>query len=87
MPPEVYERAFARLRARKLEVHAVHVAGKVEQGLDGLQGRLRIRDAETGAVREVMLSAADRRRYAAAFAERVEAVRALCHRNDVGHAS
>jgi Protein of unknown function DUF58 len=86
VPPEVYEGAFARLRARKLEVHAVHVVGKVEQGLDGLQGRLRIRDAETGAVREVMLSAADRRRYAAAFAERVEAVRALCHRSNVGHA-
>ncbi len=83
--PDVYERAFARLRARKLEAHAVHVVGKVEQGLDGLQGRLRVRDAESGAFREVMLSGAERRRYAAAFAERVEAVRALCHRSGVGH--
>jgi uncharacterized protein (DUF58 family) len=85
VPPDVYERAFARLRASRLEAHALHVVGKTEQGLDGLSGRLRLRDVETEAVREVALSAAERRRYVAAFQERVEAVRALCHRSGVGH--
>jgi uncharacterized protein (DUF58 family) len=83
--PDVYEQAFARLRAKRLEAHAVHVVGKIEHGLDGVHGRLLIRDVETGAAREVALSAADRRRYAAAFEERVEAIRALCHRSGVGY--
>ncbi len=85
VPPDVYERAFARLRSKGLEAHALHVVGKVEQGLDGLSGRLRLRDVETGAIREIALSPAERRRYVAAFRERVEALRALCHRSGVGH--
>jgi hypothetical protein len=47
---------------------------------------LRLRDSETGAVRDVMLSAADRRRYADAFGARIEAVRSFCHRTSIGHA-
>jgi len=86
VPPDIYESAFARLRSKRLEAHAVHVIGKVEHGLDGISGRLRIRDSESGVVREVSLSTADRRRYSAAFAQRAEAIRALCHRSGVGYA-
>jgi uncharacterized protein (DUF58 family) len=85
VPPDVTERAFARLRARGLEAHALHVVGRVEQGLGALSGRLRLRDVETGGVREIALSAAERRRYVVAFQERVEGLRALCHRGAVGH--
>jgi len=84
--PEVYESAFARLRAKRLQAHAVHIVGKIERGLDGISGRLRLRDSESGAFREVLLSADERRRYVAAFAQRVEAIRALCHRSGVGYA-
>jgi uncharacterized protein (DUF58 family) len=85
VPADVSERAFARLRASGLEAHALHVVGKVERGLGGLSGRLRLRDVETGDVREIALPAAERRRYVAAFQGRVEALRALCHRSGVGH--
>jgi uncharacterized protein (DUF58 family) len=86
VPPDVYESVFARLRAKRLQAHAVHIVGKIEHGLDGISGRLRLRDSESGAVREVLLSVADRRRYMAAFAQRVEEIRALCHRIGVGYA-
>jgi len=84
--PEVYQRALGALRARGLEAHAVQVIGGEERGLERLHGRLRIRDAESGAIRDVELTSADRRRYANAFAERVDAIRSFCHRSGVGHA-
>jgi uncharacterized protein (DUF58 family) len=86
VPDDGYERALGELRSRGLEVNAVHVIGGEERELAQLRGRLRIRDAETGAVREVELTSADRRRYAAAFTERLEAIRSFCHRSGIGHA-
>ena len=83
---EEYEQALGALRSRGLEVHAVHVIGAQERDPAPLRGRLRIRDVETGAVREVELTQAERRRYATAFAARVEAIRSFCHRSGIGHA-
>jgi hypothetical protein len=84
--PELYQRALGALRSRGLEAHAIQVIGREERGLEGLHGRLRIRDAESGALRHVELTTVDRHRYAAAFSERIEAIRAFCHKSGVGHA-
>ena len=86
VPPEVYESALERLRASRLQVQAIQIVGREERELEALGGRLRLRDSESGAVREVLLSSAERRRYVAAFAERTEAIRAFCHRSGIGHA-
>jgi uncharacterized protein (DUF58 family) len=83
---DLYERALERLQASRLQVQAVQVVGREERALAALGGRLRLRDSETGAVREVVLSAADRRRYADSYGARIEAVRSFCHRCSIGHA-
>ena len=82
--PDLYERALERLQARRFQVQAIQVVGREERALEAVGGRLRLRDSETGGIREVVLSAADRRRYAAAFVARVEAIRSFCHRNSIG---
>jgi uncharacterized protein (DUF58 family) len=83
---EVYERALERLQARRLQVQAVQIVGREERALASLSGRLRLRDSETGAVRDVVLSSEERRRYAAAFGARVDDLRSFCHRSSIGHA-
>ncbi|MGH7857084.1 MAG: DUF58 domain-containing protein [Candidatus Binatia bacterium] len=82
----VYEDALTRLRAKRLDVSAVHVIGRRERDPEGLRGRLRLRDAETGAFRDVTLGEADRRRYRDDFEERVARLRRFCHRSGIGHA-
>jgi hypothetical protein len=82
---DLYERALERLQASRLQVQAVQVVGREERALGALGGRLRLRDSETGAVRDVVLSAADRRRYAHSYGARIEAVRSFCHRSAIGH--
>lgn len=86
VPAEVYETALSRLLAHRLQVHAIQVVGEEERDLGRTGGRLRLRDVETGATREIVLSAAQRRRYAAAFAERIEKIRGFCHGAGIGHA-
>jgi uncharacterized protein (DUF58 family) len=86
VPHERYVSAMDRLRARGLETHAIQVVGAEERAVSRLGGRLRLRDAESGAVRDVMLSSSERRRYGATFAERIERVRSFCHRSAIGHA-
>ncbi len=85
-PDDVYEEALSLLRSRRLRVQAIQVVGQEERGLDRTGGRLRLRDVETGATREVVLSALERLRYAAAFAERIGRIRTFCHRAGIGHA-
>ncbi|MGH7821412.1 MAG: hypothetical protein ACREQ9_16740, partial [Candidatus Binatia bacterium] len=82
----VYEEALTKLRARRLDVWAIHVVGRRERDLEGLRGRMRLRDAETGAFREVTVGEADRRRYRRDFEERVTRLRQFCHRGGIGHA-
>jgi uncharacterized protein (DUF58 family) len=77
--------ALERLRARRLDVWAIHVVGRGERDLEGLWGRIRLVDAESGELRDVTLSEADRRRYRADFEERAGRLRELCHRNGIGH--
>ena len=86
VPPERYASGFDRLRARGFEAHAIQIVGAEERALSRLGGRLRLRDAESGAIRDVMLSSSDRSRYGAAFAERIAEVRSFCHRSAIGHA-
>jgi len=85
-PTEDYQQALARMRERRLEVHAIHVVGGEERSLGGLRGRVLVRDAEDGATRAVALADADRRRYVGAFEQRASEIRDFCHRYDVGHA-
>jgi len=86
VPAEIYEQALRQLCARRLQVQAVHVVGREERDLPRLGGRLCLRDAETGALREVSLSAADRRHYTQAFTARIDALRGYCHRCGIAHA-
>ena len=86
VPPEDYERALVSIQARKLQVEAIHVVGRAERDVERLAGRLRLRDVETGNVREIALSSAERRRYAEAFAARAERLRTFCHRANIGYA-
>ena len=86
VPRDSYERALERLRARGIHTHVIQIVGREERELGRLNGRLRLRDAESGSVRYVLVTGADRRRYAEAFAARIAAIRAHCHRSGFGHA-
>ncbi len=86
VPSDVYETALSRLAARRLEVQAIHVVGPGEQDLSGSQGRLLVRDSETGVTRAIVLDATQRRRYEAGFQRRLEALRDFCHRGGIAHA-
>lgn len=86
VPAEVYERSLTRLRTRGLTVRAIQVIGRRERTVTHLAGRLRVVDAESGGVREVLLSEADRRRYTSAFDARTDTLRGFCHGGGIGHA-
>jgi uncharacterized protein (DUF58 family) len=86
VPSSEYEEALSRLASRKLEVQAIQVIGRGDQDLSGAHGRLRIRDVETGKVREVVLDGSQRRRYEDALARRTEAIRSFCHARGIAHA-
>lgn len=86
LPPADYEAALLQMLSRGLQVEAIHVVGPAERDVERLVGRLRLRDVESGKVREITLSAGERRRYAEAFAARAEALRVFCHRAGIGHA-
>jgi uncharacterized protein (DUF58 family) len=81
-----YERALVLLRSRRLDVRAVHVVGRGERTLDGLGGRYRLRDVETGTERDVALGERERRRYREEFDARLGRLRDFCHRYGIGHA-
>jgi hypothetical protein len=86
VPEGAYEEALSRLAARKLEVQAIQVVGRADQDLSRAHGRLRIRDVETGKVREVVVDGSQQRRYEQALARRTEAIRAFCHARGIAHA-
>jgi len=86
VPPVDYEAALVQMQSRGLEVEAIHVVGRGERDIERFGGRLLLRDVESGKVREIALSASERRRYAEAFVARTEALRAFCHRAGIGHA-
>ena len=86
VPPDDYEKALVAIQARGLQAEAIHVVGRAERDVERLAGRLRLRDVETGQVREIALTQSERRRYAEAFAARSERLRAFCHRANIGYA-
>ena len=79
--------ALEGLRSRRLDVWALQVVGRRERDLEGLRGRFRLRDVETGEVRQVVLSEADRRAYRRDFEERIRRLRGFCHGHGIGHAA
>ncbi len=86
VPAEVYERSLGLLRSKRLQVQAIQVVGATERLARGLRGRLQLRDVETGGVRSVLFTDAERRRYQSAFAERLATIRSFCHGSGIGHA-
>lgn len=85
--PKTYESALTDLRARRLDVRAIHVTGRSERDLPGLRGRFRLRDVETGALRAVELTDRERRRYRESFDERAAELRRFCLAYGIGHAT
>ena len=83
---DAYESALSDLCARRLDVRAIHVAGRHERDLPGLRGRFRLRDAESGALRDVEITDGERRQYRLAFDERAAEIRRHCLRYGIGHA-
>jgi uncharacterized protein (DUF58 family) len=82
---EACQEALGLLRSRRLDVWAIHIVGRHERDLEGLRGRLRLRDSESGVFRHVTLSERDRRHYRRDFEERLGRLRGFCHRNGIGH--
>jgi uncharacterized protein (DUF58 family) len=82
-----YRRGLEALRSRGWDVWAIHLAGFRERRLDGIGGRLELRDAETGEHRRVVLTEAERWRYRSDFEERSERLRRFCHRHGIGQAT
>lgn len=78
--------ALEALSSRRLDVWAIQTVGRQERDLEGLRGRVRLHDVETGEVRPVVLSESVRRRYRSDFEERVRRIRSFCHRNGICHA-
>ena len=79
--------ALETLTSRRLDVWAIQIVGRRERNLEGLRGRFRLHDVESGEARRVVLSEKDRRRYRDAFEERLRRVRGFCHRSGIGHAA
>jgi uncharacterized protein (DUF58 family) len=83
-----YESALKRLRASKHDVTVIHVVdpGEADPTQDpSLRGDLRLVDSETGAVREVNVTDALRRRYRDAFEALRGGVERFCLRQEVGY--
>jgi len=76
--PEVYERALDDLRGRGYDVAALRIIGAQERDPADLPRRVRLRDGETGAERDVELTVAHRRRYAEAVDAHLERLQQWC---------
>ncbi|MFN8643268.1 MAG: hypothetical protein U0802_17005, partial [Candidatus Binatia bacterium] len=78
VPADDYATALDALRGHGYDVAAIRIVGPAERDAASLPRRLRLRDAETGAVRDVELTDALRRRYADAVTDHLDALRAWC---------
>lgn len=76
--PSDYATALDELRGHGYDAAALRVIGPLERDPSTLPRRLRLRDAETGAVRDVELTAALRQRYAEAVARHFGQLRDWC---------
>lgn len=76
--PADYTAALDELRGHRYDVGAIRIIGPCERDASALPRRLRLRDAETGAVRDVELTAALRQRYADGVARHLDALRGWC---------
>jgi len=76
--PRRAEQALDQLRGRGHDVVALRPLGAHERDAEALPRRLRLRDAESGAERDVELTAAHRQRYAAAVAAHLAHLRDWC---------
>jgi uncharacterized protein (DUF58 family) len=81
--PLDYQQALDLLRSRGYTVAAIRVIGAEEQSANRLPSRVRIRDAETGEERVLVLSAAHREKYALAVREHLGELKRWCESRDV----
>lgn len=76
--PDDYTVALDELRGQGYDVAAIRPIGPLERDASALPRRLRLRDAETGALRDVELTDALRRRYADAVAQHLDQLSDWC---------
>lgn len=76
--PSIYEQAVEALRGRQYDVAAIRVIGAEERAPTAMRRNLRLRDAETGVVRDVELTSAAREQYAAAVDQHLARLRRWC---------
>lgn len=81
-----YETALTRLLAARHELKVLHVMGEREVAGSYPPGAYRIRDAETGEIREITLNAASAAACRTRAATHAERVRAACLRRGISHA-
>jgi hypothetical protein len=81
-----YEEALAQLLAARHEVKALHVMGEREAAGVHPPGAYRIRDCETGEVRDVTLGPATVQACRARATRHAERVRDFCARRSIAHA-
>lgn len=80
-----YEAALTQLVAARHEVKVVHVMGEAEMAGAYPPGAYRIRDAETGATREVTLGPAAAEACYRRATEHAEQIRSFCARRGLNH--
>ncbi len=85
LEPETYEQALDGLRGRGYDLAALRVIGAQERDPSGLPRRVRLRDSETGAERDVELTVAHRRRYADAVEAHLERLKRWCAERGIAH--
>lgn len=81
--PAAYQAALDELRGREHDVAVLRVIGPQERNAATLPRRVRLRDAESGRERDLDLSDADRRRYAAAVAAHLAMLTSWCTRRAI----
>ena len=79
------EQAILFLSHRRYRVFAIHVVAP-EEIAPRLEGRVRLRDSETGLEMPLDSSAALLRSYRAAFARHCDAIERVCRRREAGYA-
>ncbi|MGD9763116.1 MAG: DUF58 domain-containing protein [Candidatus Binatia bacterium] len=85
VPASTYERALDEMRARGYDIAALRIIGPHERDASDLPRRVRLRDAESGAERDVDLTVAHRQRYAEMVQNHLEQLARWCIRRGIAY--
>ncbi|MBF6567898.1 MAG: DUF58 domain-containing protein [Candidatus Binataceae bacterium] len=81
--PADYENALTRLAAARHEIKAIHVMGDHESSGNFSAGMLRLRDSESGTIREVAMTADSADRYRRRVETMAQRLRDFCQRHAI----